>query len=130
MDDTGQYDQGDVEAIVSATLAALPPVFAARLASANLVVMVAARPSEVQRRAVHLQRGHDLYGLYEGIPLPARNQGYTLVAPDVITIFADILLRDFPAYEDLARQVRRTVLHELAHHWGIDDDRLHELGAY
>ncbi|MBA3943353.1 MAG: metallopeptidase family protein [Herpetosiphonaceae bacterium] len=130
MDDTGLCDQGDVEAIVSATLAALPPVFAARLASANLVVMVAARPTEAQRHAVHLASGHDLYGLYEGIPLSARNQGYNLVAPDVITIFADVLLRDFPSRTALTRQVRRTVLHELAHHWGIDDERLHELGAY
>ncbi|GAC1540140.1 MAG: metallopeptidase family protein [Herpetosiphon sp.] len=130
MADTRQRTQADVEALVGDTLAALPPPFREQLASANLVVMVAAYPSEAQRRAVALRPNQDLYGLYEGIPRTARDQGYNLVAPDVVTIFADALLRDFPSADDLARQVRRTVLHELAHHWGIDDDRLHDVGAY
>lgn len=130
MSDFSPPSQADVEAFVEAALAALPPPFAARLATANLVVLVADWPTPVQRQAVHLGPGGDLYGLYEGIPLPARNQGYNLVSPDVVTIFAGALLRDFPNRAALEQQVRRTVLHELAHHWGISDGRLTELGAY
>ena len=50
--------------------------------------------------------------------------------PDVITIFSEPMVRDFPSEERLRAQIRRTVLHELAHYFGIDDDRLRELDAY
>ena len=71
--------------------------------------------------------GDVLYGLYEGVPLTERSAGYHGVLPDKITIFQGPLERDF-APEDLEEQVRVTVVHEIAHHFGFDEDRIEELG--
>ncbi len=72
--------------------------------------------------------GYDtLYGLYEGIPLMERGAGYQGTLPDKITIFRGPLERDFPRGE-LEEQIRITVVHEIAHHFGIDEDRLEDLG--
>ena len=69
-----------------------------------------------------------LLGLYEGIPLTERDSWYSGVLPDSITIFRLPILRFCSTPEDVVEQVRITVVHEIAHHFGIDDDRLHELG--
>src|SRR5918912_2216021 len=68
-----------------------------------------------------------LYGLYEGVPLTQRAAGYYGFLPDKITIFRGPLERDF-APEELEEQVKVTVVHEIAHHFGFDEDRLEELG--
>jgi predicted Zn-dependent protease with MMP-like domain len=68
-----------------------------------------------------------LYGLYEGVPLTERGAGYHGMLPDKITIFRGPLERDFRRAE-LEDQIRITVVHEIAHHFGIDEDRLEELG--
>lgn len=71
----------------------------------------------------------DLLGLYEGVPLTERGPiAYSGVLPDVITIYRGPLCEDARDLADLAAQVRVTVLHEIGHHFGIDDDRLDELG--
>ena len=69
-----------------------------------------------------------LFGLYEGVPLTERTSGYGLVLPDKITIFQEPLEQEFYEDAELIAEVRRTVLHELAHHFGIDDDQLERLG--
>ena len=71
--------------------------------------------------------GRTLYGLYEGVPLTARGTNYSGALPDRITVFRGPLERDFPP-EDLEEQVRVTVVHEVAHHFGFDEERLEELG--
>jgi predicted Zn-dependent protease with MMP-like domain len=71
--------------------------------------------------------GDTLYGLYEGVPLTERGGGYYGILPDKITIFKGPLERDFRRTE-LEEQIRITVVHEVAHHFGIDEDRLEELG--
>ena len=68
------------------------------------------------------------FGLYEGVPLTERDSGYSLTAPDKITIFQGPLEREFPGRRELVEQIRVTVLHELAHHLGFNEDRLDELG--
>ena len=68
-----------------------------------------------------------LYGLYEGVPLTERGWGYSGVLPDKITIFRGPLERDFEP-DELEEQVRITVVHEIAHYFGFDEDRLEELG--
>ncbi|CAN5524068.1 metallopeptidase family protein [soil metagenome] len=68
-----------------------------------------------------------LYGLYEGVPLTQRGTRYSGALPDRITIFRGPLERDFPP-EALRDQVRITVVHEIAHHFGFDDDQLNDLG--
>jgi predicted Zn-dependent protease with MMP-like domain len=75
--------------------------------------------------------GLPLLGLYHGIPLTRRTSGYTGAMPDTITIYSGPLERRYGADpEQLRRQVRRVVLHEIAHHFGISDARLLELDRY
>jgi predicted Zn-dependent protease with MMP-like domain len=69
-----------------------------------------------------------LLGLYEGIPLTSRSSQYTMVLPDRITIYRQAICATCESVDGVADQVRRTVIHEVAHHFGIDDDRLDELG--
>jgi len=69
-----------------------------------------------------------LLGLYEGTPLTARGDGWAGSLPDRITIFRNPILAVCATREDVVREVRITVVHEIAHHFGIDDARLHELG--
>lgn len=70
----------------------------------------------------------DLLGLYEGIALTERDSTYGGELPDRITIFRKPILAVCDTEDDIVREVRITVVHELAHHFGIDDDRLHDLG--
>ena len=67
-------------------------------------------------------------GLYEGVPLTSRTTGYTGVLPDRITIYHQAICAICHSEQGVADQVRRTVIHEVAHHFGIDDHRLSELG--
>ena len=69
-----------------------------------------------------------LLGLYEGIPLTSRTSDYTGVLPDRITIYRRAICAICRTEQEVADEVRRTVVHEIAHHFGIDDDRLTELG--
>jgi predicted Zn-dependent protease with MMP-like domain len=75
-------------------------------------------------------RDRHLLGLYEGIPLTERSPlAYGgMVMPDRITIYREPILRVSRSEADVVRQVQVTVVHEVAHHFGIGDDRLHELG--
>ena len=70
----------------------------------------------------------DVLGIYRGIDLTRRDDSYQFVMPDEIVIFQGPLERMCRTREDLVRQVRITVVHEVAHHFGISDERLHELG--
>jgi predicted Zn-dependent protease with MMP-like domain len=70
----------------------------------------------------------DLLGLYEGTPLTERNGWYAGVLPDTIRLFRLPILRICDSYDDVVDEVQVTVVHEVAHYFGIDDERLHELG--
>jgi predicted Zn-dependent protease with MMP-like domain len=69
-----------------------------------------------------------LLGLYEGIPLTSRTTQYAGVLPDRITIYRLAICAICRTEDEVAAEVRRTVIHEVGHHFGIDDDRLDELG--
>ena len=90
------------------------------LASAmdNVVVLVADRHPEEP----------DLLGLYEGVALTERDSDYAGTLPDAITIYREALLEVCDSEDEVVEEVAITVIHEIAHHFGIDDDRLHELG--
>jgi predicted Zn-dependent protease with MMP-like domain len=91
----------------------------------NVVVVVEDWPTAEQLEG---RRG-TLLGLYQGIDLPRRSPvSYSGAMPDQITIFKGPLERIASDEDDLARQVRVTVLHEVGHHFGLSDARLHELG--
>jgi predicted Zn-dependent protease with MMP-like domain len=98
----------------------------------NLAVMVEEWPTPDQMDSLGTFHGNLLLGLYEGVPLTARSTGYGLVPPDRITIFRQSILRVCPPNDEdaIREQVRHTVIHEIAHHFGISDERLIELGAY
>ena len=70
----------------------------------------------------------DLMGLYEGTPLTERGEWYAGVLPDRITLYREDICAVCDTEEDVADEVYTTVVHEIAHHFGIDDDRLDELG--
>jgi predicted Zn-dependent protease with MMP-like domain len=69
-----------------------------------------------------------LLGLYQGVPLTERDSNYAGVLPDRITIYRQAICQICDSDEQVIEEVRRTVVHEVGHHFGIDDDRLHELG--
>jgi predicted Zn-dependent protease with MMP-like domain len=69
-----------------------------------------------------------LLGVYEGTPLTDRGPGYTMALPDRITIFRNPTLGMCASEEEVVAEVHITVVHEIAHHFGIDDDKLHDLG--
>jgi predicted Zn-dependent protease with MMP-like domain len=105
------------EELVAEALDTLPPDLARLLD--NVVVVVEDDAPEDDP---------DLLGLYSGIPLTERGTWYAGVLPDCITIFRLPTLAMCETVEDVIDEVEITVVHEIAHHFGIDDDRLHELG--
>jgi predicted Zn-dependent protease with MMP-like domain len=72
--------------------------------------------------------GEEQFGLYEGIPLSERNQSYSMVLPDRIVLYQEALMESFPEPAELDEQIRITVLHEIGHHLGIDEDGLERIG--
>jgi predicted Zn-dependent protease with MMP-like domain len=116
------------EDLVAEALDSLPPDIQEKLE--NVEVVVEWRPSPAQMRRMRLGPGQTLFGLYEGVPLTERTSGYGMVLPDKITIFRQPIEAYCQTDEEVRQTVRRTVLHELAHHFGISDERLRELGAY
>lgn len=121
--DSGRGASGFID-LVEDALADLPQEIVALLD--NILLTVEDWPSADETLVKEDPEGN-LYGLYEGVPLTERGPGYYGVMPDRITIFRGPLERDFPN-EELEEQVQITVIHELAHHFGFDEDRLEELG--
>ena len=113
------------EDLVADALEGLPDEFLDRLD--NVGIVAADRPTQEQRRYHGLASGETLLGLYEGVSQTDR-ESYGMVLPDKITIFQKPLEELSDDEEDLVYQVQVTVVHEIAHHFGIDDARLHELG--
>jgi predicted Zn-dependent protease with MMP-like domain len=112
--------------LVQRALDEIPPPYSEWLA--NVDVVIERRPNRHQRRESGLAPDETLFGLYEGVPLTDRTSDYGLVLPDKITIFQEPLELEFADDDELVEEVRRTVLHELAHHFGISDEELESLG--
>ena len=117
-------DNQDFYELVERALEGLPPELTELLD--NVAIVVDDWP-DYSTPLVSGDAEDTLYGLYEGVPLTERTAGYYGVLPDKVTIFRGPLERDFPP-EELEEQVRITVVHEIAHHFGFDEDRLEELG--
>ena len=111
------------EQLVSEALDSLPEKFAEQMS--NVEVVVEDEPPAEYLRG--LPRGHTLLGHYHGIPLTRRGL-YDRALPDKISIYRGPITRIYRTPDAIREQVRRTVIHEIAHHFGIDDDRLDELG--
>ena len=104
------------EDLVSHALDLIPSQLAAAID--NVVILVEDRHPEEP----------DLLGLYEGVALTERDSFYAGALPDTITIYRGALLEMCDSEDDVVDEVAITVIHEIAHHFGIDDERLHELG--
>jgi len=107
----------EFEELVSEALDGIPPELTGLMS--NVAVLVEEEPPP---------EDPELLGLYEGVPLTERGDWYSGVLPDRITIYRLPTLRICETADDVVDEVRITVVHEIAHHFGIDDDRLHELG--
>lgn len=93
----------------------------------NVAIVMADEPNDEQKQKMKLREGTILLGLYEGIPLTQRGAGYTFVLPDKITLFKHSILRVVSTTEELFEQVKRTLWHEIAHYYGLNHDRMHQL---
>lgn len=118
----------DFEKLVVLALDDLPPYFQEKIS--NVEVLVKEWPSRRELRDAGVPPGHTLLGLYSGIPLTDRTHNYGMVPPDTITLYQGPIEQSAADIAEIPEVVRHTVIHEFAHHFGISDDRLRELGAY
>ena len=120
-------DRTEFEDLVRGALDDLPEEFAQRLD--NVAVVVEDEPDAALLRSLGLNpRRYTLFGLYQGVPLTHRGASYGNVLPDKISIYYGPLLRHCRTPEQMRRQVRTTVVHEIAHHVGMDDAAIRDLG--
>ena len=115
------------EELVRQALDELPEEIAQRMS--NVDVEVQESPTSDQLRSTGVPAGRTLLGLYQGIPLTRRTSGYQMVPPDRIIIFQRPLEMVARNDADLVQRVQATVIHEVAHHFGISDRRLREIEA-
>jgi predicted Zn-dependent protease with MMP-like domain len=112
-------DRQAFETIVRAVLEDLPERF--RYALENVAIVVDEEPAADEARE-HLEDGeNELLGLYQGVPLTERDAGYTGV-PDTVFLFRGPILRISETDEEVAQEIRDTLIHELGHHMGLGDD--------
>lgn len=114
-----EFDQ-----IISDALDTLPEKYTSRLH--NVAIIYEDQPSQEQREKLQLHCNQTLFGLYEGVPLPRRG-GMQPILPDKITIFKFPMAYASNNLEELKKQVRHTLWHEMAHYFGLDHKRIHEL---
>jgi len=119
-------DSKKFEWLVAQAIESLPEEFQERLE--NIDVVVADQPTREQLRVLGGRRGETLLGLYEGVPLTRRTHGYGMVIPDKVTIFQGPIEAMCKNDARIIAEVQRVVRHEIAHHFGISDDRLRQLG--
>ena len=117
-------DPIEFENIVTEAIEAIPKPFSERIE--NVAFIIEAIPSNQQRHQLGLHCNQTLYGLYEGVPLPQRN-GAVKLLPDKITIFREPILLSSGSRHEVVSKVKNTVWHEVAHYFGLDHDRIHEL---
>jgi predicted Zn-dependent protease with MMP-like domain len=113
------------EALVEKSLRRLPKTFKAKLA--NIAVVVEDWADDETLSEMGIEPPDTLYGLYRGVDLTHRDSGYGNVLPDVITIYQGPIEEDAEDEEHMAEIVRETVVHELGHYFGLDDDTMHRI---
>jgi predicted Zn-dependent protease with MMP-like domain len=93
----------------------------------NVVITYADQPNIHQVKTLHMRGDQLLLGLYEGIPLTKRGAGYNLVLPDKITLFKLPLMAVTHDEQSFYTQIKHTLWHEIAHFYGLDHDKIHEI---
>lgn len=115
----------EFDAIISQAMDELPQEYIKRLD--NVLITYEDQPTPGQRVKLKLRCDQTLFGLYEGVPLTKRGNGYTFVLPDKITIFKLPILSQSQDMQSFKAQVKHTLWHEIAHYFGLDHDRIHHL---
>lgn len=113
------------DALITRAMDELPQEYITGLQ--NVAIVMADTPSRDQKQQMKLREGSILLGLYEGIPLTQRGNGYTFVLPDKITLFKHSILKVVRNEDELFEQIKRTLWHEIAHYYGLNHNRIHEL---
>ena len=113
------------ERLVERALRKLPRHFREKLA--NIAVVVEDWADDDTLEEMGIEPPDTLYGLYRGIDLTRRDSSYGNVLPDTITIYQGPIEEDCASDEEMSDVVRETVMHELGHYFGLDDDQLHEI---
>jgi len=116
------------EELVAEALDGLPPFFLEHLQNVEVVIEDWPTEEDLEEAGLDPAGEMTLFGLYQGIPLTERTSSYSLVLPDKITIFQGPIQEWCSTEEDVREQVQQTVVHEIAHFFGLSDERLHELG--
>ena len=120
-------DYREIRKEVAGVIERLPRQFREQLR--NVEFVVEKRPAAALLVAEGLDPRRDtLFGIYQGVPLPERSALDPPLLPDKITIFSESLRENFPDLEELRAQIRLTVLHEIAHYFGMDEEQIEELG--
>ena len=119
-------DRKTFETLVHDAIQDLPKVFKDKLA--NVVIIVEDYPSDELLDRMGVPENQTLFGFYEGVPLTARGHFDAPLHPDRILIFQGPIEEAGESPEDIKEEVRITVVHEIAHFFGIDDDALEEMG--
>jgi predicted Zn-dependent protease with MMP-like domain len=113
------------EALVEKALRKLPKRFKEKIS--NIAVVVEDWADEATLADVGIEPPDTLYGLYRGVELAHRDSSYGNVLPDVITIYQGPIEEDAEDEEEMAEIVRETVVHELGHYFGLDDETMHRI---
>jgi predicted Zn-dependent protease with MMP-like domain len=111
----------EFEIILEEVLAELPQEFKQHIE--NVQVLIADEPS---REILKQLKASGLFGLYQGVPLLFRNQAYSMTLPDRIIIYRIPIIRAFRTKEKIMRQIKRTLIHEIGHHFGLNETEIRE----
>jgi predicted Zn-dependent protease with MMP-like domain len=115
----------DFDRLISEVMDELPQEYLQGLE--NVAIVYEDEPTPEQRAELRLHCNQSLYGLYQGIPKTSRGAGYNLVLPDKITLFKVPMLQTSSSMAEFKKQIKHTLWHEIAHYYGLDHQRIHEL---
>ena len=115
-------DKAEFEKMVESGIRAIPKRFLLKLD--NVALVIEDEPTPTQVKKLHLRKGWTLFGLYEGVPQTARGANYGSVLPDKITIFRKPIIQAARNPQQIQEIVKNTVWHEIAHHFGMNEDEV------
>ena len=113
------------EKIVEQGISTIPQKFLDKLD--NVAIVISDEPTQEQKKELKIRSDEMLFGLYEGIDQTRRGNNYTAVLPDKITIFKDPILEEADSEREVIDIVKNTVWHEIAHHFGMDEEQINKV---
>jgi len=116
-------DNGQFEELVTEAIDNIPKQYQDKMKTVAILVQDYPTPAQVQK--LQLKNGRQLFGLYEGVPLPQRGGAVRMIAPDTITIFKHPMQEMFTSLHGLKTQIFETLWHEVAHYFGLDHQAIH-----